>query len=249
MPKPAGIGCSASNGRRKHENARRYPTLRILVIEDDRPLRALLRRGLGEDGHVVDALEDGRDCDEYIRSSHYDAVVLDLNLPVDDGLTVLRRMRANGHRLPVLILTARDGSDDVVAGLDAGADDYLRKPFRFDELEARLRSLARRPASWAEHVMRVGDVTFDTTTREARRGNRELHLTVKEATFLEILMRNAGRTVTRRTLEDRLWDRERDRSSNLLDVYARRLRNKLAEGGEPQIMHTQRGLGYRLQAQ
>ncbi|HEY1429469.1 MAG TPA: response regulator transcription factor [Candidatus Tumulicola sp.] len=217
-----------------------------MIVEDDRSLRALLRRGLSEDGHIVDTLEDGRECEDYLRASHYDALVLDLNLPEIDGLSVLRHLRAGGHRVPVLILTARDGGDDVVAGLDAGADDYLRKPFRFDELEARLRSLARRPVSWAEHVMRVGDVTFDTATREARRGQRELQLTVKEATFLEILMRNAGRTVTRRTLEDRLWDRERDRSSNLLDVYARRLRNKLTEAGEPQVVHTQRGLGYRL---
>jgi DNA-binding response OmpR family regulator len=195
---------------------------------------------------VVDALEDGRECAEYVRASQYDAIVLDLNLPGEDGLSVLRRLRAERFRVPVLILTARDGGDDVVAGLDAGADDYVRKPFRFDELEARLRSLARRPASWAEHIIQVGDVTFDTTTREARRGERDLELTAKEALFLEVLMRNAGRIVTRRSLEDRLWDREHDRSSNVLDVYARRLRNKLTHDGERQILQTQRGLGYRL---
>jgi DNA-binding response OmpR family regulator len=197
---------------------------------------------------VVDTLEDGRECAEYVRASQYDAIVLDLNLPGEDGLSVLRRLRAERQRVPVLILTARDGGDDVVAGLDAGADDYVRKPFRFDELEARLRSLARRPASWAEHIMQVGDVTFDTTTREARRGDRDLELTAKEALFLEVLMRNAGRIVTRRSLEDRLWDREHDRASNVLDVYARRLRNKLTRQGEQQVLHTQRGLGYRLSA-
>jgi two-component system, OmpR family, response regulator MprA len=197
---------------------------------------------------VVDTLEDGRECAEYVRASQYDAIVLDLNLPGEDGLSVLRRLRAERQRVPVLILTARDGGDDVVAGLDAGADDYVRKPFRFDELEARLRSLARRPANWAEHIMQVGDVTFDTTTREARRGDRDLELTAKEALFLEVLMRNAGRIVTRRSLEDRLWDREHDRASNVLDVYARRLRNKLTRQGEQQVLHTQRGLGYRLSA-
>ena len=207
----------------------------------------MLRRGLSEDGYVVDALPDGRDCDEYLSGAPYDALVLDLNLPGEDGLSVLRRLRARGHQVPVLILTARDGAGDVVEGLDAGADDYLRKPFSFDELEARLRSLSRRPPRRLESVLRVGDVTFDTVTRQAHRNGRDLQLTAKEALFLEILMQNAGHTVTRRMLEDRLWDRESDRASNVLDVYARRLRNKLAVDGEARLLHTLRGLGYRLE--
>jgi two-component system, OmpR family, response regulator MprA len=146
----------------------------------------------------------------------------------------------------VLVLTARDGSGDVVAGLDAGADDYLRKPFAFDELEARLRSLARRPQNWTGDVLQCGDLVFDCSTRQAHRGGRELGLTAKEALFLEVLMRNTCRIVTRRALEDRLWDRENDRGSNVLDVYARRLRNKLTADGEPQLLHTVRGFGYRL---
>jgi DNA-binding response OmpR family regulator len=221
--------------------------VRILVIEDDGPLRALLRRGLCEDGNVVDALADGRECDEYLAGAHYDAMVLDLNLPHEDGLSILRRLRAKGGRVPVLILTARDGGADVVAGLDAGADDYLRKPFAFDELEARLRSLARRPPNWIDTVLQVGDLVFDSETRQAVRGRRDLFLTAKEGLFLEVLMRNAGRTVTRRMLEDRLWDRESERISNVLDVYARRLRKKLTVQGEPQVLHTLRGLGYRLE--
>ncbi len=221
--------------------------MRILVVENDDPLRELLRRGLGEDGYVVDALPDGRDCDDYLAGARYDAMVLDLNLPRENGLAILRRVRANGHRVPVLILTARDGAADVVAGLDAGADDYLRKPFAFGELEARLRSLGRRPLNWVDTVLKVGDLVFDSETREARRGARHLHLTAKEGLFLEVLMRNPGRTVTRRTLEDCLWDRESDRLSNVLDVYARRLRKKLTESGEPQVLHTVRGLGYRLE--
>jgi DNA-binding response OmpR family regulator len=220
--------------------------VRILIVEDDDPLRALLRRGLAEDGYVVDALPDGRECHEYLAGTHYDAMLLDLNLPHEDGLSILRRVRAEGHQLPVLILTARDGATDVVAGLDAGADDYLRKPFAFDELEARLRSLARRPPNLVDNVLKHGDLIFDLKTRQAHRGNRDLQLTAKEGLFLEVLMRNAGRTVTRRMLEDRLWDRESDRISNVLDVYARRLRKKLSECGEPQLLHTLRGLGYRL---
>lgn len=221
--------------------------MRVLVIEDDAPLRALLLRGLSEDGCVVDALADGGECAEYLTSITYDAMVLDLNLPYEDGLSVLRRIRAGGHRVPVLILTARDGAADVVAGLDAGADDYLRKPFAFDELEARLRSLSRRPPGWASPVIELGDLTFHAHTRQAYRGSRDLLLTAKEGLFLEVLMRNAGRTVTRRMLEERLWDRASERASNVLDVYARRLRKKLTECGEPQLLHTQRGLGYRLE--
>ncbi|HKU81809.1 MAG TPA: response regulator transcription factor, partial [Candidatus Tumulicola sp.] len=159
---------------------------------------------------------------------------------------LLRRLRERGEATPVLVLTARETTADVVAGLDAGADDYLRKPFAFDELEARLRSLGRRPPAWTGDVLRVEDVEFDCTTRQARRGNRELGLTTKETMFLEAVMRNAGRIVTRRSLEDRLWDRSSDPGSNVLDVYARRLRNKLSAEGEPQLLQTVRGLGFRL---
>ncbi len=222
--------------------------MRILVIEDDEPLRALVRRGLSEDGYIVDALADGRDCDEYLAAASYDALVLDLNLPREDGLSILRRIRAAGNHVPVLILTARDGAADVVAGLDAGADDYLRKPFAFDELGARLRSLARRPPNRIDTLLKMGDLAFDADTRQAHRGERDLMLTAKESLFLEVLMRNPGRTVTRRMLEDRLWDRDSERVSNVLDVYARRLRKKLTEDGEPQLLHTLRGLGYRLES-
>jgi DNA-binding response OmpR family regulator len=222
--------------------------VRILVVEDDGPLRKLLQRGLSEDGHVVDTLPDGRHCHAYATSTPYDAIVLDLNLPYEDGLTLLRRLRDGGETTPVLVLTARDGTGDVVAGLDAGADDYLRKPFAFDELEARLRSLSRRQPSWTGDLLQAADVVFDCTTRQARRGERDLMLTAKEGIFLEIVMRNAGRVVTRRMLEDRLWDRESDPGSNVLDVYARRLRNKLCAGGEPPLLQTVRGLGFRMAA-
>ena len=223
--------------------------MRLLIVEDDAPLRLLIQRGLSEEGHVVDTLADGTLCEAYIRSTPYDVMILDLNLPGEDGLSILRRLRSNGIALPTLILTARDGVEDVIAGLDAGADDYLRKPFAFGELEARLRSLVRRPPAYTDTVLRVGDLEFNTGTRTATRAGRVLPLTAKESEFLEILMRNAGSVVTRRVLEDRLWDRDSDPLSNVLDVYARRLRLKLSEAGESAVLQTVRGIGYRLDAE
>jgi DNA-binding response OmpR family regulator len=221
--------------------------MRILIVEDDEPLRGLLVRGLVEDGHVVDALPDGRLSADYLGSTPYDALILDLNLPFEDGLSILRRLRGAGITTPTLVLTARDTVDDVIAGLNAGADDYLRKPFAFGELEARLRTIVRRPPTYTDTVLRSGDIEFDTVTRSARRSGRDLGLTAKEAAFLEVLLHNPGQIVTRRVLEDRLWDRESDRISNVLDVYARRLRMKLTESGEPAALQTIRGIGFRLE--
>jgi DNA-binding response OmpR family regulator len=220
--------------------------MRVLIVEDDASLRRLIARGLQEEGHVADALSDGRDCADYVSATAYDVVILDLNLPHRDGLLVLREIRARGVSTPVLLLTARVDPRDVVNGLDAGADDYLRKPFALDELHARLRSLTRRPRSWSEDLLSCGDLAFDRRTREAHRGNRPLDLTSKEIAMLETLLRNAGRTVTREALIDAVWDRTADPASNVLDVYARRLRVKLSAGGEPQLLHTVRGVGFKL---
>ena len=159
---------------------------------------------------------------------------------------MLRDLRSQRYRVPVLILTARTDALDVVAGLDAGADDYMRKPFALEEFHARLRSLARRPPTWSDDVLSCGDLVFDRRSREARRGARFLELTSKEIALLETLMRNVGRTVTRETLIDAVWDRETDPESNVLDVYARRLRVKLTATGEPPLLHTVRGIGFRL---
>jgi two-component system, OmpR family, response regulator MprA len=220
--------------------------MRVLIVEDDAPLRRLIVRGLHEEGHVADALPDGRECADYLAATAYDVLILDLNLPHGDGLCVLRDLRARAFRTPVLLLTARVDARDVVSGLDAGADDYLRKPFALDELHARLRSLTRRPRSWSEDLLCCGDLAFDRRTREAHRGSRPLDLTSKEIAMLETLMRNAGRTVTREALIDAVWDRTADPASNVLDVYARRLRVKLSAGGEPQLLHTIRGVGFKL---
>lgn len=220
--------------------------MRLLIVEDDSPLRRLIARGLQEEGHVADALPDGRECFAFLSASAYDVLILDLNLPYRDGLLVLRDIRERGMRTPVLLLTARTDSRDVVDGLDAGADDYLRKPFALEELHARLRSLARRPSTLSDDLLSCGDLVFDRRSREARRGARQLDLTSKEIALLEMLMRNVGRTVTRETLIDSVWDRTADPASNVLDVYARRLRLKLSAVGEPPLIHTIRGIGFRL---
>jgi DNA-binding response OmpR family regulator len=220
--------------------------MRLLVIEDDAPLRRLIVRGLREEGHVADGLPDGRESLAYLHASAYDAMILDLNLPFLDGLDVLRSARGAGFNTPVLVLTARSDARDAVGALDAGADDYVRKPFALDELHARLRSLARRPRTWEDDILRCGDLIFDRRTREARRGGRAIDLTSKEIALLETLLRNAGRTVTRDALYDAVWDRSSDPESNVLDVYARRLRLKLTAPGEAQLLHTVRGIGFRL---
>jgi two-component system, OmpR family, response regulator len=220
--------------------------MRILIVEDDAPLRRLIARGLTEEGHVADGLADGRECAAYLQATAYDVVILDINLPHRSGLDMLRDLRAQRIATPVLLLTARVDSRDVVAGLDAGADDYMRKPFSLEELHARLRSITRRPQAWADDILTCGDLVFDRRTREARRGDRELDLTSKEIALLETLLRNSGRTVTRESLIDAVWDRNNDPESNVLDVYARRLRVKLTKVGEPPLLHTVRGVGYKL---
>jgi two-component system OmpR family response regulator len=218
----------------------------LLVVEDDERLRELLRRGLVEQGHVVDAVGDGNDAEANAATGDYDAVVLDWNLPGKDGRAVVRSLRDAGLATPVLMLTSRDTPQDVIAGLDAGADDYLRKPFVFGELEARLRSITRREQPPVPDELRVADLVFDRGTRLATRNGRRIELTARETAFLEYFMRNAGRVVSRRMLEDALWDRESAVESNVIEVYVRRLRAKLAAPGETSLLHTVRGAGYRF---
>jgi DNA-binding response OmpR family regulator len=221
--------------------------MKILVVEDDPALADVVRRGLAESGHVVDVEPDGKDAERTARSGFYDAIVLDLTLPGKDGLAVARDLRDAGLRIPILMLTARDTVEDTVAGLNAGADDYLRKPFVFDELEARLRTIVRRAdAAPAREDLRVGDLVMDLATRRVRRGEREIALSARETAFLEYFMRNAGLLLTRPMLEDALWERNRETSSNVIEVYIRRLRLKLSEGGEPSLIETVRGAGYRF---
>jgi len=218
--------------------------VKILIVEDDTRLAGVLRRGLAESGHVVDVEHDGPGGEAAARHGVYDALVLDVMLPMKDGLAVARSLRAAGVGTPILMLTARDTTEDTIDGLDAGADDYLRKPFVFGELEARLRSITRRDPGVIRSELHVSDLVMDLVTRRVRRGTTVLDLTARETAFLEFLMRNSGRLVTRRMLEDALWERERETMSNLIEVYIRRLRAKLSPGGEPQLIRTRRGEGY-----
>lgn len=221
--------------------------MRLLIVEDDPRLSDVLRRGLAEQGHVVDVAGDGETGEQWATGGAYDAMVLDVNLPKRDGLTVVRNLRAKHVRTPVLMLTSRDTTEDAIEGLDAGADDYLRKPFIFGELEARLRTIVRRAsAQTLDARLEIGDVSFDLGSRLVRRAGRSVDLTARETAFLEYFMRNAGRLITRPMIEDALFERESDTTSNVVDVYVSRLRAKLTAAGEKQILHTVRGAGYRF---
>ncbi|HET9028658.1 MAG TPA: response regulator transcription factor [Candidatus Aquilonibacter sp.] len=221
--------------------------MRLLIVEDDDRLADALRRGLQDQGHVVDRAADGPQGLLLAAEPGYDAIVLDLNLPGCDGLEVLRSLRSERLATPILIATARDELDDVIAGLDAGADDYIRKPFALRELEARLRTVIRREAPPAPDVLRVANVTFDLASRRVRRGDRDIDLTARELAFLEYFMRNAGRVLTRPMIETALWDRTSETTSNVVDVYVRRLRVKVDAEGERPLLQTVRGIGYRME--
>ncbi len=220
--------------------------MRVLVIEDDERLADVLRRGLTENGHVVDVDRDGEAGEAAARAVAYDVIVLDVMLPYRDGHAVARGLRSAGIRTPILMLTSRDTTGDIVAGLDAGADDYLRKPFVFAELEARLRSLGRRVPAARARELRVADVVLDLGTRLVTRGGRAIELTARDTAFLEYLMRHAGRLLTTRMIEDAVWERESENLSNVIAVYVRRLRSRLGTDGEPALIHTVRGAGYRF---
>ena len=220
--------------------------MKVLIIEDDARLADIVRRGLVEGGHVVDVESDGEAGRAMAQGADYDAIVLDVMLPSKDGITVARELRSEGIRTPILMLTAKDAIDDRVVGLDAGADDYLCKPFVFRELEARLRSITRREPQPLRQSLQVGDLVMDLSTRRVHRSGREVPLTARETAFLEYLMRNEGLLISRTMLENALWERDRTTASNLIEVYIRRLRAKLGAAGETPLIHTVRGAGYRF---
>lgn len=221
--------------------------MKILLVEDDPALADVVRRGLTESGHVIDLEVDGRSAEAVAATISYDAIILDVMLPGREGLSIARALRARNVWTPILMLTARDTVEDVVAGFDAGADDYLRKPFVFDELEARLRSVTRREPVRQRDVLQVGDLSMNLATREVRRGDRAIGLSPRETAFLEYFMRNAGLILTRPMLEDALWERDRETASNVIDVFVRRLRRKLDQDDETSVIETIRGVGYRLE--
>jgi two-component system, OmpR family, response regulator len=220
--------------------------MRILVVEDELKMAALLRRGLSEEGYAVDVARTGDDGVWMAQAAEYDAIVLDLMLPGLDGVSVCRRWRENGVWAPVLMLTARDGVEDRVAGLDAGADDYLPKPFSFAELLARLRALARRGTPERPLVLEVGDLRLDPASRRAWRGEVEIRLSAKEFALLETFMRRPGDVLSRLQLLDHAWDYAYENRSNVVDVYVRYLREKVDRPFDRHSLETVRGTGYRL---
>jgi len=222
--------------------------MRILVVEDDPEIADLLCRAVRRVGWAPDLAQTARAALEAIRIVEYDLVVLDLGLPDGDGLEVCRRARAAGRRVPVLMLTARGSLPDRVEGLDAGADDYLTKPFAVDELMARLRALARRPQSVLAPVLAVDDLELDSAARRARRGSRELRLTSREFALLEYLMRETGLVLSRGRILEHVWDDNFDPVGNAVDVLVGRVRRKVDGAGARPLIHTVRGVGYVLTA-
>jgi len=220
--------------------------MRLLVVEDEVKMAGLLVRGLREDGHAVDVARTGDEALWMGQAVEYDAIVLDRMLPGLDGVSVCRAWRENGVWAPVLMLTARDGIEDRVAGLDAGADDYLPKPFSFAELNARLRALVRRNVPERPVVIDVGDLRLDPATRQVWRGGVEIGLSTKEFALLETLMRRAGLVLSRTQLLEHAWDYAYENRSNVVDVYIRYLREKVDRPFDRQSIETVRGAGYRL---
>jgi two-component system response regulator MprA len=225
--------------------------MKILVVDDERAVRESLRRALELEGYTVDLAEDGEEALERLGGSEEaeaDAVILDVLMPGIDGLEVCRRLRADGNAVPVLMLTARAEVDSRVAGLDAGADDYLPKPFALAELLARLRALLRRAGNGGEagDVLRFSDLELDLGTREVRRGRRPIELTRTEFALLELFLRNPRQVLTRSIIFERVWGYDFGYGSNSLDVYIGYLRRKTEAGGKPRLIHTVRGVGYAL---
>jgi len=224
------------------------PSARVLVVEDDEAIADVLRRSLRAEGHEVKSAGDGAEALTAAEQFTPDLVVLDLGLPRLDGIEVLRRLRADGSDVPVLILTARTETDNRVEGLDTGADDYLPKPFERAELLARIRALLRRRPPRGSASIVIGDLQLNPDTREVRRSDREIELTNREFELLEYLARNQKLVVSRERLLEDVWGYDPFEQTNTIDVFISNLRRKLEEGGEPRLLHTKRGAGYVLKA-
>ncbi|GMR04786.1 MAG: response regulator transcription factor [Thermodesulfobacteriota bacterium] len=220
--------------------------MRILLVEDEKDLAAIIKQGLEEEGYVVDTAHDGEEGLYMAENYPVDAVVLDIMLPIIDGLTVLSTMRRKGIKTPVILLTARDALMDKIKGLDTGADDYLTKPFEFAELVARLRSLMRRKGEVKEAVIRIADLEINTASHEVKRGGREIKLSAREYALLEFLAYNKNAVVSRSDIVEHIYHEETDMDSNVVDVYINYLRKKVDKGFEKKLIRTIRGAGYML---
>ncbi len=224
-----------------------FAAMRILVVEDDRKVARFVRQGLEEEGHAVDVAPDGDEGGMLAHVNPYDVVVLDVQLPKKNGLQLAAELRREGSTVPILMLTARDSTEDVVRGLDSGADDYLTKPFAFDELLARVRALGRRGgAAVAGVTLRFADVEVDRLHHRAARGDRHLDLTPREFRLLEYFLTRPDRAVSRTELLEKVWDMSFDPESNVVDVHVSNLRKKLEEGGAARLIQTVRGVGFAL---
>jgi heavy metal response regulator len=220
--------------------------MRILVIEDEVKIAQFVKRGLKEEGYAVDVANDGEEGHFLLSSNDYDAIILDLMLPKLDGLSLCHTLRKEGNQTPIIMLTAKDTVKDKVKGLDSGADDYLPKPFAFEELLARVRVLLRKKDSRVQTQLKINDLNLDLLTHKVTRAEREIDLTVKEYALLEYLMRNAGNIVTRTMISEHVWDINFDTFTNVIDVYINYLRNKIDSGFSDKMIHTVRGKGYLL---
>ncbi len=220
--------------------------MRVLVVEDEMAIAAFVQQGLAEAGYAVDLAGDGAEALEWAAIAQYDTIVLDVMLPDIDGLAVCAELRQRGIPTPILMLTARDTIEDRVAGLDCGADDYLVKPFAFAELLARIRALLRREPALKGTVLQVADMTLDTISHEVRRGGRVIALTSKEHSLLELLMRHPNQTLTRTAIAEHVWNYEFENLTNIIDVHIFTLRRKIDDPCDVKLIHTVRGVGYRL---
>jgi DNA-binding response OmpR family regulator len=220
--------------------------MRVLVVEDEKKTASFVRKALQAEGFAVDACGNGDDALAALRATPFDAVVLDIMLPGRDGLSVLHQLREQKNATPVLLLSARGEVNERVEGLNAGADDYLPKPFELAELVARVRALVRRGGETKSTMLRLADLMLDTIAHEARRGETKIELTAREYRLLEFLLRNAGRICGRMSIIEKVWDYDFDPGTNLVDVYVKRLREKIDDGFAPKLLHTVRGIGYVL---
>jgi heavy metal response regulator len=218
--------------------------MRVLVIEDEKQLLKIIGERLKEEGYATDLVRDGIEGLHFAESLDYDCIILDIMLPSMDGFSVLRKLRARKINTPILILTAKDTIKDKVSGLDLGADDYITKPFSFEELIARVRAMLRRKSSEKETVLFISDLTLDLITREVSRGNHLIELTSKEFAILEYFLRNKGKVLTKSQIANHVWNYEFEYKSNIVEVYVRYLRKKLEDNFENKLIHTVSGVGY-----
>jgi len=223
--------------------------VRILVVEDERRIAAFVKRGLEEERYAVDVAYDGEEALDWAAAVDYDLIVLDVLLPKKDGIQVCRELRDRGNRAPILMLTARDGVEDRVRGLDSGADDYLVKPFAFQELLARVRALLRRSGETKTTRLQVGDLVLDTVTHRATRAGRMIELTAREYALLEFLMRHPRQVLSRTQIAEHVWDYDFFSTSNVVDVYIRYLRRKIDRDFDVKLIQTVRGAGYKIEAE